>query len=65
MGQSAGAHSALCMLAMPEIRKKIAKRLDPTRPHEQELRRYATTIGQALAEAGGLISKNPKENHHD
>src|SRR5258708_34626236 len=28
-------------------RKKIPKRLDPARPHEQELRRDATTIGQA------------------
>jgi hypothetical protein len=47
-------------------RKKIVKRLDPTRPHEQELRRDATTIGQALAEAGGLISKESKrETHHD
>ena len=35
------------------FRKKIAKRLDPTRPHEQELRRDATTTGQAPAEAGG------------
>ena len=42
------------------FRKKIAKRLDPTRPHEQELRRDATTTGQAPAEAGALISKDPE-----
>jgi hypothetical protein len=39
-------------------RKKIPRRLDPARPHEQESRRDATATGQA-PQGPGLVSKDP------
>jgi hypothetical protein len=42
-------------------REKIPRRLDPARPHEQELRRDAAATGQAAPQRpGALIPENPE-----